>query len=125
MGKQYRILVIIPKINTTEIAVFLDNTCIYKQLLTHEQILTNKDLSLVETVIHRTEEIITQLFNSAINLSIIDAVSSIGGMLKPVEGWTYCITDTMIADLKQNYSGKHISNFGAIIAHDIATELNV
>lgn len=125
MGKQLRILVIIPKINTTKIAVFLHKTCIYKQIITHEQTFSNDKLSLDETVSFRTKKIMDELFNSGINVSKVDAVSTIGGMLKPIEGGTYYVTDAMIADLKQNYSGKHISNLGAIIANEIATELNV
>lgn len=124
MGKQFRILIIIPKINKTEIAVFLHKTCIYKHSLIHKHITTD-EIELDATIAIRANEIMDQLFNSGINVSKINAVSSIGGMLKPIEGGTYFVNEAMLTDLKQNYSGKHISNLGAIIAYKIANELNI
>lgn len=125
MGKQFRILVIIPKVNTTEIAVFLHKTCIFKHSLIHKQTFTTDKFLLEATITLRTKEIMNKLFSAGINVSKIDAISSIGGLLKPIEGGTYYVTDAMLIDLKQNYSGKHISNLGAIVANKIATELNV
>lgn len=105
MGKQFRVFIIIPKVNMTEIAVFLHKTCLYKQVISHDQPFSHNKYTLDDIVHFRSAEIMDQLFNSGINVSKIDAISSIGGMLKPMEGGTYIVTDTMIADLKRNYSG--------------------
>lgn len=125
MGKQLRILIIVPKINKTEIAVFLHHTCIYKHILEHEHSYIDATFLMEKEAMYRKKEIMNNLHEAGINVSKIKAVSSIGGMLKPVEGGTYLVNEQMLVHLRSNYNGKHISNLGAIVASAIATELNI
>src|SRR5690625_3805673 len=136
MGMQFSIYVFILLIiinyiynfikkNKTKKSIIIHKIYINKHTLIHEQDDKTEQIPLEATITIRTKDIMDQLFSSGINVSKIDAVTSLGGMLKPVEGGTYFVTDAMIHDLKQNYSGKHISNLGAIIAYDISKELNV
>src|SRR5699024_9465300 len=114
-----------PKINKTEIAVFLNKTCIYKQSIYHRHSLFDYTADLLEECSSRTDEIMEHLLDAGINVSKINAIVANGGIIKPVKGGTYYVTDEMIKHLKHHYNGKHISNLGAIIAHQIATQLNV
>lgn len=125
MTKSFRILTVIPKINATKIAVFHDDKCIYKHTIDHIRSFIDDESFLEEDIDYRKNEIINQLLEAGINMSKLNAVSAIGGMLKPIEGGTYIVTEKMLNDLKRNYSGKHISNLGAIIAKKIASGLNI
>lgn len=48
------------------------------------------------------------------------AVVGIGGLLKPVPGGTYIVSDRMIADARACIQGEHASNLGCAIAQRIA-----
>lgn len=125
MGKQLRILVVIPKVDKTELAVFLNETCIYKKTLIHVQNFPKDESTITADVLQRVTEVMNDLHDAGINVSKINAVSAVGGLLKPIEGGTYYVTEQMILDLKSNYSGKHISNLGGLIASSIANQLNI
>ena len=45
-----------------------------------------------------------------------------GGMLKPIPGGTYEVSDELLADLKAGVQGQHASNLGGILAKEIARE---
>lgn len=48
-----------------------------------------------------------------------------GGMLKPIPGGTYAVTDELLEDLKIGRQGQHASNLGGILAREIGDELGV
>jgi butyrate kinase len=48
-----------------------------------------------------------------------------GGLLRPMESGTYRVDEKMITDLCEAKRGKHASNLGAMIAHEIASGLGV
>lgn len=121
MDKIYRILVIIPKTNMTTIGVFHNERCIFKDELYH----TSYKENLVEALDNRRKLILQRLEGSGINLSKLDNVTAIGGLIKPVEGGTYLVNETMEKDLYNNYNGTHASNLGGLIAKKIADGLNI
>ena len=65
------------------------------------------------------------LNSQGINLTKLSAVVGRGGLLKPIEGGTYEVTDNMIKDLKVGVLGEHASNLGGILAYEIASKLNI
>lgn len=48
-----------------------------------------------------------------------------GGMLKPIPGGTYAVSDELLADLKVGVQGQHASNLGGILAREIADSIGV
>ncbi len=48
------------------------------------------------------------------------AVVGSGGLLKPIRGGTYIVSDQMISDAKSNLRGEHASNLGCALAQSIA-----
>ncbi len=50
------------------------------------------------------------------------AVVSLGGLLKPVDGGTYIVTDKMLQDARNNIQGEHASNLGCALASEIAQQ---
>ena len=65
------------------------------------------------------------LKEKGIDLNTLDAVSGRGGNMKPVVGGTYIVNDAMLEDLKVGVMGQHASNLGGIVAHAIASPLNI
>jgi butyrate kinase len=53
------------------------------------------------------------------------AVVGRGGPLRPMEGGTYAVNDTMIEELLSEKWSKHVSNLGAPIARDFAAQWSV
>lgn len=125
MLNKYRVLVINPKSTTTLISVFQNEVCIFKQTVDHQQHIEINNLDVFSDIQLRKTNILEVLRKTSLNLSKIDAVCSNGGILRPVEGGTYLVNEVMIMDLTNNYNGKHASNFGGIIAFEIAKGLNI
>ena len=48
-----------------------------------------------------------------------------GGMLKPIQGGTYAVTDDLLEDLKIGKQGQHASNLGGILAREIGDSIGV
>ena len=60
-----------------------------------------------------------------IDLNSLDAIVGRGGMLRPIPGGTYEVTDKLLEDLKVGVSGQHASNLGGILASEIANEVGI
>jgi len=54
----------------------------------------------------------------------MSAVVGRGGLLRPVEGGTYLVTEEMLADARNNRQGTHVSNLGCALAQALADEAN-
>lgn len=48
-----------------------------------------------------------------------------GGMLKPIPGGTYAVSDELLEDLKVGVQGQHASNLGGILAREIGDSIGV
>lgn len=58
-------------------------------------------------------------------MNTLDCIVGRGGLLKPIKGGTYSVTEKMLADLRVGVLGQHASNLGGIIANEFSKELNV
>lgn len=123
--KRYRVLIINPKSTTTNISIFQEELCIFKQEIVHGTVFKNDITQIDQEVATRKEAILTSLSSAGINMSKLDAVSANGGLLRPIEGGTYVVTQAVLTDLTTGYNGKHPSNLGGILAHEIAKGLNI
>ena len=50
------------------------------------------------------------------------AIAAIGGLLRPLAGGTYRVTERMVADARANLQGEHASNLGCALARALAAE---
>lgn len=124
LESQFRTLIINPRLNSTHIGIFDHKRCIFEQDIVHENKNTPYQRVADQTVL-RKEAILDILDYEGINISKISAVGAIGGLLRPIEGGTYKVNAPMLYDLKTAQYGEHVSNLGGIIAHDIASGLNI
>jgi len=51
-----------------------------------------------------------------------DAIGAIGGLLRPLDGGTYRVSEQMVSDARANLQGEHASNLGCAVARALAGE---
>ncbi|WP_066312481.1 butyrate kinase [Bacillus sp. FJAT-29814] len=124
-NKNYRILVINPGSTSTKIGVFDNEISILEKTIRHDADIINAFPTIIDQYEFRKNTILESLDSEGINISKLSAVCGRGGLLRPIEGGTYGVNDTMLRDLRIGFSGQHASNLGGIIAFEIASALNI
>lgn len=125
MSQSGRVLVIYPDMYITKIGVFEGNHHLYQQTIIHDEDELNRFDQLIDQAAYRKQAIFEQLDLDGMNTSRLISVCGRGGLLRPIGGGTYQVNDAMLYDLKTNAYGEHVSNLGAILAYDIAENLNI
>lgn len=121
----YRILVINPGSTSTKIGVFEGGNQLMESSLSHSSEEIARYPSIIDQYDFRKEAILESLRKEGISISKLSAICGRGGLLRPIEGGTYSVNNTMLIDLKKGFSGQHASNLGGIIASEIASGLNI
>lgn len=125
MDIKYLILVINPGSTSTKIALFSNEQCIASENLSHSVEEIKKFKSIYEQKEMRTEVIMEWLRKENVSIESLSAVVGRGGLLRPMPGGTYKVTERMLEDLKIGYQGQHASNLGGIIAYTISKKTNI
>ncbi|MFD1065323.1 butyrate kinase [Oceanobacillus locisalsi] len=125
MNQRARILVIYPDLYFTIIGVFEGNHLLYQQKVTHNEEELRRFEQLIDQVPYRKQAVFERLDVDGMNTSHFVSVCGRGGLLRPISGGTYRVNDAMLYDLKTNAYGEHVSNLGAILAYEIAGNLNI
>jgi butyrate kinase len=121
----YHILAINPGSTSTKLAIYEAEKLIYKESVKHDAIEISKFEHIIDQYDFRMKAIHEAIQKSKINLEQLDAIVGRGGMLKPIEGGTYEVNDTMIDFIKLAPRGEHASNLGCIIAKTLGDELGI
>lgn len=116
-------LIINPGSTSTKIGVFEDETLLFDETLRHSTEEISKYDSVVAQKDFRKEVIATVLKEKNFDIAELDVIVGRGGLLKPIPGGTYAVTDELVKDLTEAKRGEHASNLGGIIAKDFADEL--
>lgn len=118
-------LIINPGSTSTKIGVFEDERLLFEETLRHPTEEISKYDSIVAQKDFRKEIILHLLKEKNFDIHSLNVVIGRGGMLKPIPGGTYAVTDSLVADLKIGVQGQHASNLGGILAREIADSINV
>ena len=118
-------LIINPGSTSTKIGVFEDETLLFEETLRHSTEEINQFATIVDQKDFRKKIITDLLDEKKFDLKSLDVVVGRGGMLKPIPGGTYAVTDELLADLKVGRQGQHASNLGGILAREIGDELSI
>lgn len=121
----YKLLIINPGSTSTKIGVYEDEREILEETLRHSSDKIGKYPTIVDQLDFRKDVILKVLEEKNFDIKTLNAVVGRGGMLKPIPGGTYEVTDALVADLKKGVQGQHASNLGGILAKEIGNELNV
>lgn len=119
------VLVINPGSTSTKFAVFSSGERLFEQGLSHSAEDLSRFSSIAAQYEFRKEAIQRSLEEKKFDLAILSAVVGRGGLLHPIPGGTYRITDAMKADLRAAKYGEHASNLGALIADAFAAPLGI
>ena len=121
----YKLLIINPGSTSTKRGVYSDEKEVLVETLRHSSDEIAKYDSIFEQKGFRKEVIMNVLKENNIDLNSLDAIVGRGGMLRPIPGGTYEVTDKLLEDLKVGVSGQHASNLGGILASEIANEVGI
>ncbi|PID81317.1 MAG: butyrate kinase [Clostridiales bacterium] len=121
----YRILAVNPGSTSTKIAIYDNEKEVFETTLRHSAEKINQYATIFDQFEFRKQVILDALSEAQINLTKLSAVVGRGGLLKPIAGGTYAVSEAMLEDLKKGIMGQHASNLGGVIAHQIASRLNI
>lgn len=121
----YKILTINPGSTSTKIAVFDNDELVFEKTLRHSSEEIGQFKQISDQFDFRKNVIEDALVEAKVDLNTLDCVVGRGGLLKPIQGGTYSVTDKMLEDLRVGVQGQHASNLGGIIADQFSKELNI
>ncbi len=118
-------LIINPGSTSTKIGVFEDETLLFEETLRHSTEEIAQYASIVDQKDFRKNVILAILKEKNFDMKELNVIVGRGGMLKPIPGGTYRVTDSLLEDLRVGRQGQHASNLGGILAKEIGDELGL
>ena len=118
-------LIINPGSTSTKIGVFEDETLLFEETLRHSTEEIAQYASIVDQKDFRKNIILSLLKEKDFDIQSLNMVVGRGGMLKPIPGGTYPVSEDLLEDLKIGRQGQHASNLGGILAKEIGDEIGV
>ncbi len=119
------ILAINPGSTSTKVAVYEDQSELYKTNILH----SNDDLETFSKISDqyemRYESIMSFLKEVHMDVNDLSAVVGRGGLLPPVKSGAYKVNQKMVDRLRFNPVVEHASNLGALIAFEIARHVGI
>lgn len=121
--KKSLIIAINPGSTSTKIAVFEEENLLFEKTIRHSTEELQRFSRITDQFHFRKDLIMKELEHHKIDFSRVAAVVGRGGLVKPIESGVYRVNERMKKDLRESPMGEHASNLGALIADDIASEL--
>jgi len=118
-------LIINPGSTSTKIGVFEDETLLFEETLRHSTEEIAQYASIVNQKDFRKDIILNLMKEKDFDMKSLNVIVGRGGMLKPIPGGTYAVTDDLLNDLKIGKQGQHASNLGGILAREIGDSIGV
>ena len=118
-------LIINPGSTSTKIGIFEDEELKMDETLRHSTEEIAKYDSIIDQKDFRKNIILDFLKEKNIDVTTFNVIVGRGGLLKPIEGGTYEVTDAVVKDLEIGVQGQHASNLGGILAREIADQIGV
>ena len=107
---------------STKIAYFEDDTCIYKENLSHPMEEIRKFETVWDQQEYRKKAIDDFMDTHGIKVKELDAIVSRGGHTEPITGGTYRITPKMLNQSRSMKYGNHVTDLGLQLAAQYAKE---
>ncbi|MDI7274374.1 MAG: butyrate kinase [Anaerolineae bacterium] len=120
-----RILAINPGSTSTKVAVFEGREPLFTEVIAHSASDLARYRRIADQYPLRREAVLTSLAAHGIDPTELAAVVGRGGMLRPVPSGTFRVCARMLAELSAEGPREHASNLGAIVAHEIASQVGV
>ena len=114
-----KVLVINPGATSTKVAVFDEETQVYKTTVDHSPQELDRFDRVIDQADYRQQAILDAVAQSGFRLSDFDAVCGRGGLLRHIPSGTYAVSDQAIADVLDPPYGEHASNLGVLLAREL------
>lgn len=101
----YRILVINPGSTSTKIGVYEDETLLFDKTLRHSAEEIDKFDSIPAQKDWRRKLVMKALEDQGFDVKTLSAVSGRGGLLAPIRGGTYAVSDRLVRDCTVGVQG--------------------
>ena len=122
---KYNILAINPGSTSTKLALYENDKEIFCNTLEHSAEEIEKYDKIQDQFEMRKNLVISSLLEKGYDIKSLSAVVGRGGMVPKVKSGAYKVNETMVDRLKFNPVIEHASNLGALIAYEIANEVNI
>ena len=120
-----KVLVINPGATSTKVAVFDEETQVYKTTVDHSPQELDRFDRVIDQADYRQQAILGAVAQSGFRLSDFDAVCGRGGLYRPIPSGTYAVNDRVMHDVETAPYGEHPSNLGAYLARRIGDMVGV
>lgn len=120
-----RSLIINPGSTSTKIGVFDDEVQVLDKTLRHSTEEIAQYPNIYSQKDFRKNMVLEALKEENIDIKSINVCVGRGGLLKPICGGTYEVTDALLYDLINPPQGEHASNLGGILAREIGETIGV
>jgi len=120
----FKVLVINPGSTSTKVACYVGNTLKTEESLNHSP----QDLAAYPEILDQFCLRLSAVKSFVIKHGVaagLDAVVGRGGLLRPLSGGTYAVSEAMAEDLRRGVQGHHASNLGGLMAKAIAEPLGL
>ncbi len=124
-GASSSVLVINPGSTSTEVGAFEKDGKGRVGLIEHPEHTLEAFGKVLDQIGWREKEIDRLMEQEGFLTTDLCAVVGRGGLLRPLSGGSYEVTDAMCADLERSAYGEHASNLGALLARRFADRHNV
>lgn len=115
----FTVLAINPGSTSTKVAIYDGEDLRFEEEIRHSHDELREFQTILDQLPFRKEVIVRTLHSKEFQLSELDAIVGRGGLLRPLKGGTYKVTEKMKADLRMGVSGQHASNLGGLIAAEL------
>ncbi len=118
-----KILTINPGSTSTKVALFNDQKCLFKKIISHNAEKLAEYPTISDQLPYRKQMIQEALDNEQVDLGDIAAVVGRGGGCFPMEGGTYIIDDTVLDHARRGANGvQHPAQLGPQLAEEFAVQ---
>lgn len=123
---EHKILVLNTGSSSTKLAFFKGDQLLWKEEVMHPAEDLTGFTTIQEEYTYRLKVLKAWLQEKEIDLSTIQAIGCIGGIIKPMEGGVYRVNEVLCNDILEGRTeAKHASNLSALIGFDLAKQLGI
>lgn len=120
-----RVFVINPGSTSTRLALYDGGRAVLMREFRHDKAELARFERIADQFPCRLAAVETALAEGHVDLATLHGVAGRGGLLRPMEGGVYEVSDEMIADLQSARHGEHACNLGAPLAREVARRAGV
>ncbi|RDU36731.1 butyrate kinase [Neobacillus piezotolerans] len=119
------ILAINPGSTSTKLGIYEDRKLLFTETVRH----ADEDLAGFSKIADQLPlrlQVVAEFFEKhGFDARRLAAVAGRGGLLKPMNGGTYMVSEDMLSDATSGIFGEHASNLGPVLAFEIASKFEI